>query len=366
MINLITGTPGAGKSAYALLMMLDVLKQGRPLFVHGVPNLQLRHTAVSCNSPSCDACQALDWPTLYRMPAAENWHEWAPDGAVLFFDEVQNVYRPRSSSAKVPDSVAAFEVHRHRGLDFYLVTQHPRLIDGNVRNLVSRHIHLVANWAGRQQYEWPECSDGLSNKTDAVKSSYKLPKKVFGLYKSASLHTKQERKLPAQVYILAACVVLMIVIGARFKTRYDQITSPAEAAAASPAPVESASVQPLPLRNPGGTDGQLEQSGNDLAKFDYNPKLPNLPESAPAFAELVKPVVFPKLSGCVVDRKEPEGCRCYTQQATPYFVSPDQCRAFVKYGRFDPYRPDAAGGSVASAGTGSDARADHTRPASDS
>ncbi|OAI19975.1 MULTISPECIES: hypothetical protein [Methylomonas] len=99
-------------------------------------------------------------------------------------------------------------------------------------------------------------------------------------------------------------------------------------------------------------------------QFDYNPTIANIPESAPAFADLAKPVTFPRLSGCVVDLRQPEGCRCYTQQATPYFVSPDQCRAFVKYGRFDPYRDTPA--SVASSGSGRDTRSDATasRPAS--
>ncbi|OAI19974.1 hypothetical protein A1355_03230 [Methylomonas koyamae] len=77
---------------------------------------------------------------------------------------------------------------------------------------------------------WPS----LSNKTDAVKSGYKLPKHVFELYKSASLHTKQERKLPVQVYILAACLVGLVLVGMRFKARYDQITSPVENVVADP------------------------------------------------------------------------------------------------------------------------------------
>ncbi|OHX37206.1 hypothetical protein BJL95_21305 [Methylomonas sp. LWB] len=81
-----------------------------------------------------------------------------------------------------------------------------------------------------------------------------------------------------------------------------------------------------------------------------------MPESAPAFADLARPVTFPRLSGCVVDRRRPEGCRCFTQQATPYFVSPDQCRAYIKYGRFDPYRDTPA--SVAQAASGRETRAE--------
>ncbi|WP_426993790.1 hypothetical protein [Methylomonas sp. CM2] len=62
------------------------------------------------------------------------------------------------------------------------------------------------------------------------------------------------------------------------------------------------------------------------------------------------------MSSCVVDRRRPEGCLCYTQQATPYFVSPDQCRAYIKYGRFDPYRDTPA--SVAQAASGRETRAE--------
>ena len=357
MITLVTGTPGSGKSAYSLSLMLSMIKQGRPLFVHGVPDLNIPHIAVSCESPTCDVCRALDWPLLYRMPSADRWHEWAPDGAVLWFDEVQHVHRPRASGSKVPEVVSSYETHRHKGLDFFMVTQHPRLIDANVRQLVGRHVHLVSSWKGRSMYEWPEVADNPQSTSGAIKSAYALPKHVFPLYKSATVHMKPIRKLPPQVILLGVCVLLVVAVVTRFYLRYAP-TSPPAVADSAPASIAG----DLPLRNPGGSDFSppaAAQAQFDQAKFDYMPKLPNIPESAPAFVDLAKPTTFPRLSGCVVDKRQPEGCRCYTQQATPYFVSPDQCRAYVKYGRFDPYRSDGSGGSVANTRTGGDVRVEN-------
>lgn len=359
MITLVTGTPGSGKSAFALSLMLNQIKQGRPLYVHGVPNLNIPHIAVSCQSPTCDACLELDWPTLYRMPSADTWHLWAPDGAVLWFDEVQHIHRPRASGSKVPDVVGSYETHRHKGLDFFMVTQHPRLIDSNVRQLVGRHVHLVSSWKGRTMYEWPEVSDNPQSTGDAIKSAYALPKHVFPLYKSATIHIKPVRKIPPQVFLLAFCLFAVIAGVVRFYYRF----APAEdvrTSQTSPSLPDHHESDPLPLRNSGGT---APIPTIDQARFDYNPKIPNVPESAPAFADLAKPVTFPKMAGCVVSRDEPDGCRCYTQQATPYFVSPDQCRAFVKYGRFDPYKPDGSGRGVAETRTGGDVRAELINPA---
>lgn len=340
MITLTTGAPGTGKSAYTLSLMIQLLSEGRPLFVHGVPGLAIPHTAVSCESPSCEHCASIDWSVLYRMPSAENWQEWAPQGAVLFFDEVQNIYRPRSSGAKVPASVAAFETHRHKGLDFFLVSQHPRLIDANVRQLIGRHVHLVLSWKGRTMFDWPECSDGLSNKTEAVKSSYTLPKEVFPLYKSSSLHTKPIRRYPPQLFLMVGLLLLLSAFAVRMATKLYFKDDPTVEAAVKPA-TESKTAEPEPKP----------------AQFDYNPKLPNIPESAPAFADLAKPVSFPRLSGCVVNRAHPETCRCYTQQGTPYFVSPDMCMSYIDYGRFDPYRADTAGASPQGDHRGRSARA---------
>lgn len=240
MITLITGTPGSGKTAYALDMMirLQKLDNARPLFVHGIPDLKLPHQIVVCESSTCDYCTTL----LNRddYPHATYWHEWAPQGAIFFFDEVQNIHRPRHSSAAVPPCVATYEVHRHRGLDFFMITQNPMLIDSNVRALVSRHIHLTSTWARRVQHEWAQCKTDVSSTTDeSIKSNYVLPKDVFKLYKSASLHTKVERKKP---WVLYAIPVILVFIFIGFSALANRVN-----AAATPQVIDKKDISPAQL-----------------------------------------------------------------------------------------------------------------------
>lgn len=261
-ITLITGVPGSGKSVYAMTFIQDLLCDGRPLYVHGIPNLKIKHTQVLCNSLTCEVCPSppvkphepdiLDFTARHDQQKqyqidllnynkflikyehdksnydkhlkADEWHNWAPDGALIIYDEVQNVYRPRSSSSKVPPSVSAFETHRHKGLDFYLVTQSPLLFDTNIRRLVGRHIHLRPTWAGRFQYEFPECNDNTRILSTGVKSKYKLNKSVFSLYKSSSLHTKQQKKIPFIAYVLLIFIFIFLLIGYRIKSRYDTVS----------------------------------------------------------------------------------------------------------------------------------------------
>lgn len=185
MITLLTGAPGAGKTAL-LVEWLRTLYADRPLYVHGLQGLQLPHTPVD----------------------ASRWHEELPDGAILVVDEVQQVWRPRGPGHPPSAAVQALETHRHRGIDVFLTTQKPNLLDANVRGLVGRHVHLRdTGWLGRYMYEWPECSENLAWKTCPLKRRFKLPTKAFDLYKSASLHTTAARGKSLMPVITGGLVV---------------------------------------------------------------------------------------------------------------------------------------------------------------
>lgn len=326
MLNFITGVPGSGKTAFAINEMLQLVKNGqRPIFVHGIPELKLTHEIIVCDSSNCDVCPAL--PNSDSYLKANEWHLWAPDGAVIFIDEVQTVYRPRHSSAAVSDNLAAFEKHRHRGLDFYLVSQHPRLVDSNLRALVSRHVHLTANWARRKAHEWNECKDNVQATSDAITSTYTIPKKIFKLYKSASLHTKVDRKIPPAVYVFIIGVLLFLYLGYNFYQSHIA-TNPAERFLDQ---MSQASGKPLMSLQQTQTQAQPPS-----AKFDFVSTVPNHPEAAPAYAQIVQVKDFPRLVGCI--KSEKHGCTCYTQQATQYLVSKYECEDYLNRPRFDPYK----------------------------
>ena len=132
MITLITGAPGAGKTA-ALVDLLTQLGKDRAIYCHGIPELSIDH-------------QELVDPAT--------WPDTVPDGSIVVIDEVQTIWRPSGPGQRIPDHIAKLETHRHRGLDFYIITQGPNLAHSNVRALVGRHIPLrVIGFLGRWCYE---------------------------------------------------------------------------------------------------------------------------------------------------------------------------------------------------------------------
>lgn len=193
MITLITGAPGAGKTAALVDLLREIEASGRAIYVDGIPELQVKH---------------------FDLADPRQWMTEVPDGAAVVIDEVQRIWRPAGTGAKVAPDVAALETHRHKGLDFFVVTQHPNLLHANVRRLVGRHIHLRdVGLLGRWWYEWPEATDPATFRGAPIKKAYRLPKRVFGTYKSASLHVKPIRSVPRSVLVLGAALVAFGVLG---------------------------------------------------------------------------------------------------------------------------------------------------------
>lgn len=325
MITLITGAPGSGKTAALILLLQDVLRAaGRIVYVHGIPDLKIEH-------------QQLVDPTT--------WPSSVPDGSVVIIDEVQNVWRPRGPGTKVPDHVAALETHRHRGLDFYIITQGPNLVDANVRALVGRHIHLRdIGFLGRWWYEWPECADQCRTgwKNAPIKKKYKLPKQIFGLYKSASVHIKPVRSFPKMFFVAVFALLAVAVLS------YYAYSS-LQAKLAPPAPV--AVVGALP----GFLQGSAPQAKHVLTPEEYFaafvPRVEGLPHTAPRYDEVQKITQVPKPAACIdgIRRGETErSCICWSQQATPLQVPADMCRQIAAGGFFDDALPvDASAGRTA-------------------
>jgi zona occludens toxin len=316
MITLLTGTPGAGKTAWLVnhLFIEGVEEYGqRPLFVHGIPALTVPHEVIKCRSPLCRVCEAVQG----EHPYADEWHQWAPDGSLIVLDEVQNVFRPRSSASSVPPAVARLETHRHQGIDFFIVSQGPQLFDVNVRRLIGRHIHLRATSLGRYQYEWPECND-LSSFSGTDKRPYKLPKRAFSLYKSAEIHTKHDRRKPIAFYVVIAALLFLVPLVYKVYGRIDAVIHP-----------ESVMVQK--------TIPQVQQNG--LAhvtpsppspavsnQFDFHPRQPGRPETAPAYDGMVEVVTAPIVIGCA---SGPGWCRCYATKGYPYPATEQFCRDYL-------------------------------------
>lgn len=218
MITGETGLPGAGKTLYCVDKLLRPLvgssveyetqdgskaKAPRTIYTN-INGLLLEHEKINAGAPWTYDTRTDTWtqPADGDKHGLNNWHEWAKPGAVIVFDEIQKPWPLASSGSRVPPCITALETHRHMGVDFIVLTQHPMLIHANLVRLIGRHLHVrrMGNMGLAIVYEWDSCSRTLLYKNAFTKSAYRYDKKVFELYKSAELHTKQPRKIPALIW----------------------------------------------------------------------------------------------------------------------------------------------------------------------
>ncbi len=262
MITIITGVPGSGKTALCVDLITREYKD-RIIFNDGLDDLALENTPVD----------------------AMKWHEDVPDGGLIIVDEVQRKWRPRGPAAKVPESIAALETHRHRGIDFIVITQNLRLVDQNVRSLAGRHLHIRdTGFLGRWLYEWPEADLNNNWKRCENKRRYKLPKHVFSLYKSASLHTKPVRTKPMVLYFLAFLLVAFVVLVGFLYQRLNPAKAQAETTSA--ATEVAAAAQVLQGLQEPASSGQETAKRLIDDRVDWLPRVTTHPESAPAYDDV--------------------------------------------------------------------------------
>ena len=318
MIILVTGTPGAGKTLYTVSDILTKESEGnRPIFVDGIPDLKTRH------EPAQDILE---------------WHKWAPDGSLIVIDEAQRIWRPMPSGARVPDSIQQLETHRHRGIDFVVITQHPNLLHSNVRKLVGKHIHLRRTALGVYLYEWSECGSPENFRSAVTKIRWNHPKKAFGLYKSASQHVKVKHRLPPAVYVFGLSIVLLGVGATYAVNSIKSKMTPKEEHALSIHPQEPLPSSDLPYAS---LPGQASYAQRPLEPVHpviaFTPRFPDDPASAPAYDGLRQVAAAPRITQCIASKSR---CICYTQQATRLQISEDLCRRYAQGLEFDPYSSD--------------------------
>lgn len=326
MITLITGTPGAGKTAFAVHQLSKI--KDRPIFVMGIPELKIPHQPVPPVSEWVRDEPVPEDPALTRP--VFNF----PANAIIVIDEAQNVYRPRPVGSKVPPIVAAFETHRHTGVDFWLITQSPSLLDSNIRKLIAKHQHIHIAPLGRKLLEWSQARDpeSKSDRADAIKSDYKPPKEAFGLYKSAEVHTKVNRKMSNSFKLFIAVMILLLilvpVIIGRVKDRVTGATAKEQTAVDQV--YEAAGQKPIP------TQSGLPPGAIPLTELNKTiPAIADQPDTAPIYdgVRLVKSM--PEIQGCVASQSR---CVCVTQQGTRAELSEQACRQWVSNRPFNPYR----------------------------
>lgn len=333
MITLISGEPGAGKTAYVVDQLANnPLYQSRPLFVMGIPDLVIGHIPVPPLEQWTKSLPTPEDPSIYTD--VFNF----PDGSVIVIDEAQKILRPRPALSRPPSYISAFETHRHIGLDFILITQSPSLIDAHVRKLVGQHIHVTGNWAGGKLYEQSSVFDPLdrSSLASAVVRKYLIPKTSFDLYKSSSIHTKIKRRPPLSFYVVAALLFIIPFLVWQVYHRINGYLSPSKS---KPDPGQETNVShKAPSIVASTLVSEINQgnisSSSELSSKSFIPRLRERPESAPLYDPIRQVAHLPIVKGCVLSAKK---CICYTDQGTDAFLNFEQCKNWLEHRPYNPW-----------------------------
>lgn len=305
MIYLHTGQPGAGKTLFTLWHVeAEAKNENRQVYYSGIADLQIR-----------------GWLPLEDE---KKWFE-LPPGAIIVMDEAQRLFRPRGTGAAVPEYVAKLETHRHAGHDLYIITQHPMLIEQNVRRLTGTHRHIVRAFGSKSAtvHTWGEVRESCDkSRTGSVRSTFLYPKEVFSWYKSAEVHTHKAR-IPWRVFALFFMPVLIVALG---WVVYSWLTTSGD----------RVQDQIAGTGRVGGEVGVTGRARGPLTAAEYMeqhvPRVPGLAYTAARYDRVTEPDTAPVPAACVVSASR--GCLCYSQQGTRLDVGRDLCVQIVERGFF--------------------------------
>lgn len=320
MIHLTTGSPGSGKTLFTLSWVHKLWEEtGRPV----------------CYTDKLELLgEAENWG--WKQIDIQNW-EQEPDGTIFLVDEAQFPFRKSASTSAPPPWIENLTVHRHRGFDFFLITQNPKYLHLYLRDLIAapgwhRHIKRKGTAPIAAVLEWEtfyaDASDLTSGTTAASLTHQALPKEFYDKYRSASIHTAKF-KLPRAFWLM---VLGFLAAAGLFWFAFYWLsaggTRSGAASATDAALVESAAAAAV-------ASGQGLRLPGSSPPDDYltarAPRVPGLPHTAPIYDEVTKPVRAPIPAACL----EMGGrCQCYTQQGTRMGTPDDLCRQIVKTGFF--------------------------------
>lgn len=338
-IELITGTPGSGKTTFCVAVRLvaeskrmvpieddDCDKLGldrgtavqRRLVVSGIRGLVMDHErlphVLTRDAPQPSEVQKFnamqtersengkveesETPVFQRLPGepartdvpalVQNWWLWCKPGDLIVVDEAQFVAPRGTLGRKPPYWVQALEIHRHYGVDFIFITQHPGLIDTTIRALVGlhRHVRSVMGSPMCMVYVWDHASNP-ERFSLATKATFLRRPAHYRLFHSSVAHIKPPTS-GRSIVVVVPLLLLVVGIGvARMRGRF----SPPAAV-----PVADSASSPGALGKPGSSPSRV------LAVAGY--------------------VDVPKLSGCMAYAST---CQCWDMDGQPVGVDAAMC-----------------------------------------
>lgn len=333
MLYLRTGGNGSGKTLFTLQDVRKLqLETGRPVCI----NIRPANDPKKPNKPYCNLKQSTIDEFGWKLIRFEDW-EKQDKGTIFLVDECHYDLPGRPAGQKPPPHIARLTEHRSSGYDFFLLTQHPKNIDVFVRNLVQapgwhQHVKRLAGAAPLSNFvQWDavnlQCEQFGSGKNAQIKTR-PFPKEVYDWYESAYIHTGKVR-IPKQVIVLALCVIAVPVL---FYFGFSKAVGGVGGSKSSEASAKGGGGQ----TGGGGSTARPKSSAEYVSS--YQPRIPGLMHTAPAYDALTTPKRVPVPAACV--EMQSVGCKCYTQDATPYPVDLAMCRQLVAHGAFLAFQPE--------------------------
>lgn len=193
MITLITGTPGAGKTLFTINELKDI--KDKTIYYQRITGLK------------------LNWKKLEDSDLKKWWE--LPKNSIVVLDEAQFNFPVRGATKKPPEYIEKLTVHRHSGIDFYIITQNAKLLDVFVRRLIGRHYHYKRQFGyeSSTRYQWEELADTDDRKAYSLAQKKRLsfPKDTYDLYKSAEVHTVK-KQIPPKLFLMLFLIFVVVFL----------------------------------------------------------------------------------------------------------------------------------------------------------
>ena len=156
--------------------------------------------------------------SLYDLLDDKERVDWrkAPDGSIIVIDEIQLVEPYKQTKNKDEPIIQDLTIHRHRGFDFYFITQSANLLHVQIKDLIGLHWHITVPWGWvskvYQYGSYRQNPNAVSIKMSAErKFNFSPPDRLFKLYKSTTINTHQKR-IPWKPIIGFTSVILFAFV----------------------------------------------------------------------------------------------------------------------------------------------------------
>jgi zona occludens toxin (predicted ATPase) len=250
-IVFITGTPGAGKSYYAVKRIVEDLKKDTNLVVSNIDGLdraklsfylgkevnnlwtldEFLATALSFCNLHYDGNYRNAFLTVLnvdywkRFILPKLFGELGYRKVIFYLDEFQSIIDEDTELTQLQKFF--FDYHRHLGLDFYIITQSIQRMNKAIRNLVEIELRLInlRIFGISNMVVLKTIIGGVPVKKTVIK----YDPKIFALYRSALVeHMKGVKGKPPVMLFVAIAVALFAIIqlGSYVKTHGGIIPKP--------------------------------------------------------------------------------------------------------------------------------------------